>query len=296
MRRRLLPVLAFASIIGLLASLAVYRVVAGMVPAAADDRTESVVVASVNMTMAETVTDQHVKLVPWPKGAVPAGAVRTLEGARGRVVRSSIVVGEPLLEAKLAPELSGRGGIMPMLVPEGRRGITIRVDDAVKESGFVLPNSRVDVLVTMARSGGSQDRVAKVILQDVLVLAAGQTVEMRDNKPVQVTTVTLALTPEEGERLALALNQGKLTLATRNLRDGTIVQTRGVTPAALLADTRPAPSRPATAAAPRSPRAAAAPAPPRLPDAHAIAVMRGNQVTEIRFVRDPSEQWRESPK
>ena len=127
MNRRLVMVLVFAAIVGLIASFFVYQVVLQMARAAGPQGTEPVVVAAVNMTMAEAVTSQHVKLVQWPKGAIPAGAIRTVAEAEGRVVRSAIVAGEPLLESRLAPELAGRGGVMAMLVPEGQRGVSIKV-------------------------------------------------------------------------------------------------------------------------------------------------------------------------
>jgi pilus assembly protein CpaB len=219
------------------------------------------------------------------------------------VVRSSIVAGEPLMEGKLAPHLSGKGGIMPMLVPEGQRAVTIKVDDAVRESGFVLPNSRVDVLVSMAKTKTQDERIAKVILQDVLVLAAGQTVEMRDNKPVTVTTVTLSLTPEQTERLAVAQAEGKLTLAMRNLRDNQVVKTTGATPTALLSDAgaaaprapeplsvaakpTPAPVRPRPA-----PAVVSAPLPAPKLDAHTVSVIRGGKVSEQTFVRQDGQAW-----
>lgn len=290
MRRRLMVVLVFASVIGLLASLLVYRVVAEI--RAAAGTSEEVVVAAVNMELAETITAKHVKMVAWPKHNIPAGAIRTLAEAEGRVVRSSIVAGEPLLEGKLAPQLSGRGGIMPMLVPEGQRGLTIKVDDAVKESGFVLPNSRIDLFVSMAKSPGSQEKMAKLILQDVLVLAAGQAVEMRDNKPVPVTTVTLSLTPEQAERLALAQTEGKLMLGTRNLRDKDVTQTSGVTRETLLAGPAPK-ATPAVAAgaAPRPRTVATAPLPVPAIDAHRVLVIRSSRETEQVFVRAGRDGW-----
>ena len=190
MRLRLLVIVLCASLIGLLASFLVYRVVRE-VASSRDDQSDRIVVAAANIGLAESITRQHVKLVPWPKAAVPPGAIRSLEDAEGRVVRGSIVAGEPLMEGKLAPQLAGRGGIMPMLVPEGQRGVTIKLDEAMRESGFVMPNSRVDVLVSMPKGSGSSEKIAKVILQDVTVLAAGQTVEIKDNKPVTHTTIAI---------------------------------------------------------------------------------------------------------
>jgi pilus assembly protein CpaB len=177
---------------------------------------------------------------------------------------------------------------MPMLVPEGLRGITIKVDDATRESGFVLPNSRVDVLVSMPRTPGSQERISKVILQDIGVLAAGQTVELRDNKPVTVTTVTLALAPNQAEKIGLAQTEGKLMLAMRNLRDNKVVETRGVTAATLLTDSSaPAPT---PARTPR-PRIVTAPLPPPRVETYAITVLRGGKPAEQVFVRDVTQEW-----
>jgi pilus assembly protein CpaB len=292
MRRRLVLVLVVASVVGLLASTLVYRVLKQAAAGPQQQDVEMIVVAGVNMNMAETITSQHVKLLPWPAKSVPSGAVRTLAEAEGRVVRGSIVAGEPLLDGKLAPHLAGKGGLMAMLVPEGQRAVTIKVDDAIKESGFVLPNSRVDVLVSMAKERGSQDRISKVIIQDVTVLAAGQTVELRDNKPVTVTTVTLALQPAQVERLALAQSEGRLTLAMRNLRDTQIVQTKGATAASLLSDGTPA--APAPVKASSRPLKVSAPLPPPRVETHAVTVLRGNKPAEILFTRD-DRGWAEAP-
>ena len=292
MNRRLMIVLVFATIVGLIASFLVYQVVRQMAMAGRPEGTEPVVVAAVNMTMAEAVTSQHVKLVQWPKSNIPSGAVRTLANAEGRVVRSAIMAGEPLLESRLAPELAGKGGVMPMLVPEGQRGVSIKVDEAIRESGFILPNSRVDVLVSMTKPGSTNERIAKVILQDVPILAAGQTVEMRDNKPITVTTVTLALTPEQTERLAVAQSEGRITLATRNLLDNEVVRTSGATQATLLSDVRTAAVAPPPAApVARKPVPVAAPLPPPAPEGHTVSVVRGTRLTEQQFVRFGDRGW-----
>jgi pilus assembly protein CpaB len=168
--------------------------------------------------------------------------------------------------------------------------VTIRVDDAMRESGFVLPNSRVDVLVSMPKAG-SNEKIAKVILQDVAVLAAGQTVEMKDNKPVTNTTVTLALTPQQVERLAVAQSEGRLMLAQRNLRDTQFVRTPGATPTSLLSDIAPAPNPEA------KPTVLARSAPLPLPalDKYPVSVIRGTKVSEQTFVRDRENSWAEQP-
>ncbi len=283
MRRRLLLVLTAASLTGLLTSFLVYRTVSRM--ADRGQETENVVVATINLEVGDPVTLTHVKLSPWPKANVPDGAFRSLPEVEGWVARISIVAGEPLLKAKLLdPELAGRGGLLAMLVPEGFRGVTIKVNRAVQESGFIHPNSHVDVVVSIAKGGQSKTRIAKVVLQNILVLAAGQTVEMRENKPVSVTTVTLALTPEQVERLAVAQTVGRLMLATRNLRDDQVIRTEGATAGSLLGhehSTAPTKSRVSDAA----------PLPPPKLKNHAVSVLRGGRATNYNFVRGKNEPW-----
>ncbi|MFQ5520466.1 MAG: Flp pilus assembly protein CpaB, partial [Candidatus Methylomirabilia bacterium] len=141
--------------------------------------------------------------------------------------------------------------------------------------------------VSMARERGSQGRIAKVILQNVPVIAAGQIVEMKDNKPVNVTTVTLALTAEQAERLALAQTEGRLMLATRSVRDDRVLQTIGITRATLLGH---APSTPEPG--PASARVAdGAPRPTPKAKTHTVSVLRAGKVTEYSFVHDGGESW-----
>jgi pilus assembly protein CpaB len=265
MRRRLFLVIGAASVTGLLTSFLVYRAVTRMAPRG--QGTEEVVVAAVNMEVGETVTSEHIKLSRWPQADVPAGAFTSLPEAEGWVARGSIVVGEPLLKAKLL---------------EGLRGVTIKVGRAVQESGFVHPNSHVDVVVSIAKGANARDRIAKVVLQNVLVLAAGQTVEMHNNKPVRVTTVTLALSPKQVERLALAQSEGKLMLATRNLRDDRVIRTNGTTRASLLGH------EPSKAS-----KKARVPLPPPKLTTHGVSVLRGGRETDYKFVRgkNKNEPW-----
>ncbi len=276
MRRRFFLILGFALVMGLVTGSLVYRALTkNTVVEASAPPTEGVIVASANIAIGEAVTSRHVKLLPWPKDSVPAGSLGSLAEAEERVALRSIVVGEPLLEAKLAPKTAGLGGILPMIVPDNLRGVTIKVDDAVRESGFVSPNSRVDVVVTILdrRGSGEGERTSKVILQNVLVLAAGQAVEMRGNKPVPVTTVTLALTPEQAENLALAKTEGKLMLATRNLGDGLIVQTRGSNVKRLLGKPSAPPRRKSRAARANRPQ----------PEPYTVTVYNGNKMTTHEF-------------
>jgi pilus assembly protein CpaB len=281
MGRRFVPILAVALLVGLVTASVVYQAIIGKFKVEATTQpTRQVAVAAANINLGETLTSQHVKLLAWPNELVPGGALGSVPDVEGRVALATIVVGEPLLDAKLAPKLAG-GGILPMLVPENLRGVTIKVDDAVRESGFVSPNSRVDVVVSIADAQGSPERKAKVILQNIPVLAAGQSVEMRGNKPVPITTVTLALTPEQAERLALAQTEGRLMLATRKLGDDRIIQTPGTNVKKLL-DVAPAPVR----KQPQTTQVVTSPEKPPLP--YTVAVFRGSQMSEYQFIPNGS--------
>ncbi len=307
MRRRMLPVLAIALAMGLITSVTVYRTLRAKV-GPPGEQTEEIVVAAANIDLGEAITAKHIKMVPWPKAALPADPIRAGKDAEGRVVRTSISAGEPLLESKLAP--AGQGGLMPVLIPQGKRAVSIKVEEAVQKSGFVLPNSHVDVVVTVSQSGG--EKRTRIVLQDITVLAADQSVEMKDNKPVRMTTVTMALTPEETERLALAQNEGRVTLALRNLQDNARVATPGVTIAQLMNNPgapseagkkSTAPQHTKARHAPRAVHASAQepaqitvapPPPPPLPT-HTVEVIRGTNVSEAVFVNDPDHGWLERP-
>jgi pilus assembly protein CpaB len=140
----------------------------------------------------------------------------------------------------------------------------------------------------MPKAPGHEERISKVILQDVTVLAAGQTVEIKDNKPVTNPNVTLALTPQQAERLAVAQSDGKLMLVHRNLRDKNVVRTPGATPSSLLSDAASGAPKPAAKAV--GPRSAALPLPAI--EKYSVAVVRGSKVTEQVFVRQ-RDSWSE---
>jgi pilus assembly protein CpaB len=153
MRGRFSVVLIVAIVAGLLASVLVYRTVAQMRAAATrGPETEDIVVAAANLEVADTVTARDVRLVAWPRTAIPEGALRKLADGQGRVVRRSITAGEPLLESRLVSQAAGHGGMLGILVKEGQRAVTIKIDDAAKESGLIVPNSRVDLLSESGRS------------------------------------------------------------------------------------------------------------------------------------------------
>ena len=144
-----------------------------------------------------------------------------------------MVKNEPVLPAKLASKEAGAG--LPPMIPEGMRAVSVRVDDVIGVAGYVLPNTRVDVLATASPTDQNSDTTTKVILSNVQVVTAGTRIEQdQDNKPMQVTVVTLVVAPEQAERLALASTEGKIQLALRNPLDQGSPETPGVKKAALV--------------------------------------------------------------
>jgi pilus assembly protein CpaB len=119
---------------------------------------------------------------------------------------------------------------MTALVSPGKRAMTVKVDEASGVAGFVIPNNRVDVVVSINRGEFSKDPFARVVLENLRVLGAGQRIieKQPDGKPQVVPTVTLEVNPVEGERLALASQEGHLSLVLRSQRDETPVTTKGM--------------------------------------------------------------------
>ena len=139
-----------------------------------------------------------------------------------------------MLNAKLASKEAGSG--LPPVIPEGMRAVSVRVNEVIGVAGYVLPGTRVDVVATASPTTQPVDTTSKVVLANVQVLTAGTRMEQdqEKGKPVQVTVVTLLVTPEQAELLALASTEGKIQLALRNPLDQGAPQTPGVRPAVML--------------------------------------------------------------
>ncbi|MFW6122728.1 MAG: Flp pilus assembly protein CpaB [Thermodesulfobacteriota bacterium] len=192
-----------------------------------------VVVASKDVPSAVALSADQLKVRQWPADAALAGKFSRLEDVAGRVTAISLAAGEPVLESKLAPE-----GVIPgltALLSKDMRAMTVKVDEASGLAGFLNPDNRVDVVVTVDKGDFNQDPVSKVVLQNLRVLGTGQRIEKRlGEKPQVVPTVTLEVTPEEGETLALSTREGMISLALRHQQDEQVVQTTGVRTSTLL--------------------------------------------------------------
>ena len=193
-----------------------------------------VVVAAIDLPLATTLKLEHLAMVDWPQNARPMGTFVEPKELVGRVLISKTLQGEPILGGRLAAREAGSG--LAALIPNNMRAVAVRVDDVVGVAGFIHPEDRVDVIVTLRPSNG-QVSASKVILQNVKVLAVGQQLEIEEKsrgKALPVTVATLLVTPTQSEHLALAANEGKLLLTLRSWTDETEVTTVAVTPPQLV--------------------------------------------------------------
>ena len=234
MDRRFLTVLAVSLVFALVVSALFYSMTskAGSQPKKAEVvEMKDVVVAARPLPVGLTVKAADVKVVKIPAQAFPKGAFSKPEDVLDRPVVANILAEEPILEGRLAQRGSGVG--LAPVIPVGMRAVTVRVNDVVGVAGFVLPGMRVDVLIT-GNPPGNRTTVTKTILQNILVLSAGKTLQTdASGKPVDAPNVTLLVTPQQAELLTLAGNEGRIQLVLRNGGDQNIENTTGLSLAAL---------------------------------------------------------------
>jgi len=239
--------------------------------------TQPVVVAASDLTWGTSLTADMVKVVPFLKESLPAGYFSDISAVAGRTIIYPVKAGEPVFESKMAPTTVSMGGVAALVTPK-KRAMGVKVDKVVGVSGFIHPGNRVDVLVTLSRNERANSPMTKIVLENILVLATGTELEKsgKQEKPAQVDVITLEVTPEEGEKLALAASEGKLQLALRNFTDTDSSQTRGSTIPGLLAGQ--AAPQPAPKSASKPVRVQRAPSP-----TVTVELIRGSKVTETNF-------------
>ncbi len=212
---------------------------------AATVASSKVVVAAINIDLGTPLTPQMLKLADWPRGSVPVGAADDIKTLDARVVKTSLLQGEPVLESKLAP-LGATGGLSAVIA-EGNRAMTVRVNDVVGVAGFALPGNYVDIVVNTedesVRAENVNKSISKIVLEHIMVLAVAQEQNRDETKPKVVNAVTLEVTPAQAEKLDLARSVGTLSLVLRNQTDKNVVTTEGSTKKNLLnrVDEPPAP-------------------------------------------------------
>jgi len=236
--KRFLIVLVGALIFGVLAAISVSRYLSSA--QAYTKNLSRVAVAKVAIPIGTKIISEQLTMVQLPKESTPDGTFDSAEKLVGRVVVNNIGVREPVTESRLAPEGTAAG--LSAVIPEGYRAMTVKVDDAAGISGFIQPGALVDVVVVIdPREGsGMQDPISKIVLQNIKVLANGQNIDKpKDEREANsVKAVTLQVTPEQAEKLALASNEGKLQLVMRNQIDQGDEQTPGVNKRGLLTGER----------------------------------------------------------
>jgi pilus assembly protein CpaB len=211
-------------LLSLLAGAAAVVMAARWVGQQSAENTTSVIVATRDLDLGAPLNASMFQVVLWPSGALPTGSFKEQKLLEGRVVRSPIFKGEPILEPKLAPE--GTKGGLTSIIAGGKRAISVKVNEIVGVAGFALPGSFVDIMVNTM--DGKDKAVSKIVLKRILVLAIAQEANRDETKPKVVSAVTLEVAPEEAEKIDLARSIGTLSLVLRNPIDRNEDETAGI--------------------------------------------------------------------
>jgi pilus assembly protein CpaB len=231
--KRFFIVLVGALIFGVLAAVSVSKYLSSA--QAYSKNLNRVAVAKVAIPLGSKIIAEQIMVVNFPKESTPDGAFDSPEKLAGRVAVVNIGPREPITESRLAAEGTAAG--LSAIIPEGYRAMTVKVDDAAGISGFIQPGTLVDVVVTIDPEGNSrQNPISKIVLQNIKVLASGQKIDKPEDEREanSVKAVTLQVTPEQAEKLALAASEGKLQLVMRSQIDQGNEETPGVNKRNLL--------------------------------------------------------------
>ncbi len=270
---RTLLVFLLSVLVAGVASLFVYRAVQRIPVREVEVKSYQVAVASRTLPVGTMLTASDVRLVAWPSSSPVAGGFSTVEEVVNRGLVASVVENEPLTATKVAVPEAGAG--LPPTITAGMRAISVKVNEVIGVAGFVVPGTRVDVVVTLAQREQSMSRV---VVTNVQVLTAGTRFDQeqaRDGKPVPSTVVTLLVTPEDAERIALASAEGQIMLTLRNPLDTEPTETKGTRMASLMGAPEPPP---VTKVVQGVRRAVPPPAPPP-PSVYAVETIRAAKRT-----------------
>lgn len=198
-----------------------------------------VLVAANNINLGDLVHAADLKWQRWPAEGLAPGLISKANDPNapnelsGAIARAPFIAGEPIKEQKLIKV--SEGGVMAAILPAGMRAISTPIREETSAGGFILPNDRVDVILSRrAQVGNKEEHVSDTILRNVRVLAIGQTLENKDGEKVATgKTATLELTPRQTEILALGQSLGDISLSLRSLADATPGQ---VEPTAKIGD------------------------------------------------------------
>ena len=273
---RSLVVVGIAIILATLASVSVYRLVQQMPVREVEVAHSFAVVASRSLPLGTRLSKEDLSLVAWPASSPIPGGFSTVDALLNRGLIVNVTQNEPITEGKVAPLESGAG--LPPTIPSGMRAISVRVNEVIGVAGFVVPGTRVDVMVILRQRDES---VARVVVSNAQVLTAGTRYDQetaRDNKPMPSSVVTLLVAPQDAERIGLAATEGQIMLTLRNPMDVAVTDSTGVRTASLMGQA----AAPPPVDRPREPRKVvvvpAPPPPPPLP--YTVEAIRAAKRTE----------------
>ena len=244
--------------------------------------TVPVVAASAEIPVGSSINITQIKMVDWPKASLPQGALSSTDQATGRVAVQSFAPGDPIVETKLVPKEGAPFSILTYKIPEGHRAMTVAVDQVAGVAGFINPGNIVDVVLT-ASTPGSNQSISKIVLQNVPVLAVGQIVEQKEGKPNTVPTVTVDVSPEDSERLAVASTQGRLQLVLKRVGDKEVVNTTGATVTKVMTGATVGPIKAVSTTSSKKVSMSTAPAVKRGDTNSSIDIFRGGKMTTESF-------------
>ncbi|MBV6656614.1 MAG: Flp pilus assembly protein CpaB [Devosiaceae bacterium] len=189
--------------------------------------TTRVLVARYDLGIGERLSEAAMEWRDWPEENISAtffsegGTPNAIRDLSEGIVTSPIYAGEPIREPVIAT--AGRG-FMSALLPAGRRAVSLRVGTESRAAGFILPNDRIDVILTRVERASGRDNsdafLSDTILENIRVLAIDQTFEERDGEQfVTGEIATLELSPGEAELIAMADEMGELSLVLRSIAD-----------------------------------------------------------------------------
>ena len=185
--------------------------------------TTHVVVAKEDVQIGTRLQPGMLQVIDWPSASPLKNPLTSIDQAADRVVNMPLVKGEPISVSKLAAK--GETGGLSAVLREGRRAVTVKVNEIVGVAGFALPGNYVDVMVNTPDS--SNNLVSKIVIERIQVLAVAQDVANLESKPKVVNAVTLEVTPAQAEKIDLARSVGSLSLVLRSQVDMESVSTVG---------------------------------------------------------------------
>ncbi len=215
-RTRLLMIGGLALAVGLLVAFAVYNRLRTFAGSNSNAGGVPVVVAADDIQVGAKLEPQDVKVVTVPPSAVPPGAFSATAKVLGRGAVLPVSKGEFILPSKLAALNAGAG--LPSLIPQGMRAVSVRVNDVVSVAGFVQPGTRVDVLATGTQGSGN-DRQTTTVLENVAVIAVGKNLDRSSPDAQTAPVITLLVSPDDAQKLALVSQEGRIQLSLRNPLD-----------------------------------------------------------------------------